>query len=96
VVSAGLAGLQCARRLSAAVCDVQVWESGNDVGGRIRTEQLDSFLVDRGFQVLNTAYPAVRRWVDIAALELQTFGAGLGVRRDDGLATLAHPVLEPR
>lgn len=96
VVGAGLAGLQCARELQAAGRDVQVWEAAHDIGGRIRTEQVDGFLVDRGFQVLNPAYPAVRRWVDIGALELQTFGAGLGVRREDGLAVLAHPLREPR
>ncbi|MBP1134873.1 phytoene dehydrogenase-like protein [Arthrobacter sp. PvP023] len=96
VVGAGLAGLQCARELQAAGRDVQVWEADDDVGGRIRTEQVDGFLVDRGFQVLNPAYPAVRRWVDVGALELQPFGAGLGVRRDDGFAVLAHPLREPR
>ncbi|MEK0156691.1 NAD(P)/FAD-dependent oxidoreductase [Arthrobacter oryzae] len=96
VVGAGLAGLQCARELQAAGRDVQVWEAADDIGGRIRTEQMDGFLVDRGFQVLNPAYPAVRRWVDVGALELQPFGAGLGVRRDDGLAVLAHPLREPQ
>lgn len=96
VVGAGLAGLQCARELQAAGRDVQVWEAADDIGGRIRTEQVDGFLVDRGFQVLNPAYPAVRRWVDVGALGLQHFGAGLGVRRDDGLAVLAHPLREPR
>ena len=96
VIGAGIAGLQCARELQAAGRDVQVWEAADDVGGRIRTEQVDGFLVDRGFQVLNPAYPAVRRWVDIRALDLQPFGAGLGVRRDDGLKVLAHPLREPR
>ncbi|KQR65584.1 hypothetical protein ASF98_10835 [Arthrobacter sp. Leaf337] len=96
VVGAGLAGLQCARELQAAGRDVRVWEAADDVGGRIRTEHVDGFLVDRGFQVLNPAYPAVRRWVDVSALELQPFGAGLGVRRDDGLAVLAHPLREPQ
>ena len=96
VVGAGLAGLQCARELQAAGREVRVWEAADDVGGRIRTEHRDGFLVDRGFQVLNPAYPAVRRWVDVGALDLQPFGAGLGVRRDDGFAVLAHPLREPQ
>ena len=95
VVGAGLAGLQCARELQAAGREVQVWEASDDVGGRIRTDRIDGFLVDRGFQVLNPAYPAVRRWVDVEALALQAFGAGLRVRRQDTLAVLAHPVREP-
>lgn len=95
VIGAGLAGLQCARELQAAGRDVTVWEAGDDVGGRIRTEELDGFRLDRGFQVLNPAYPAVRRFVDVPALQLQPLGAGIGVRRDGGVAVLAHPVREP-
>ncbi len=96
VVGAGLAGLQCARELEAAGRGVLVWEASDDVGGRIRTDRIDGFLVDRGFQVLNPAYPAVRRWVDVEALALQPFGAGVRVRREDSLAVLAHPLREPR
>jgi phytoene dehydrogenase-like protein len=95
VVGAGLAGLQCARELQAAGREVQVWEASDAVGGRIRTDRVDGFLVDRGFQVLNPAYPAVRRWVDVGALGLQAYGAGVRVRRQDSLAVLAHPLREP-
>ena len=95
VVGAGLAGLQCARELQAAGREVLVWDAADDVGGRIRTDRVDGFLVDRGFQVLNPAYPAVRRWVDVEDLSLQAFGAGLRVRRQDSLEVLAHPVREP-
>ncbi len=96
VIGAGLAGLQCARELQAAGRDVQVWEASDDVGGRIRTDEVDGFLIDRGFQVLNPAYPAVRRWVDVEALRLKPFGAGIGARLDDRLAVLANPLREPR
>lgn len=95
IVGAGLAGLQCARELQAAGREVRVWEASDAVGGRIRTDRIDGFLVDRGFQVLNPAYPAVRRWVDVDALGLQAFGAGVRVRRQDTLAVLAHPLREP-
>ncbi|MGD9962212.1 NAD(P)/FAD-dependent oxidoreductase [Nocardioides sp.] len=95
VIGAGLAGLQCARELQAAGREVQVWEASDDVGGRIRTDEVNGFLVDRGFQVLNPAYPAVRRWVDVEALRNKPFGAGIGVRLDDRLAVLANPVREP-
>jgi hypothetical protein len=60
---------------------------------------VDGFLVDRGFQLLNPAYPAVRRWVDVDALGLQQFAAGVGVRREDRLedrlVVLADPRREP-
>ena len=60
VVGAGLAGLTAADRLARADLDVVVLEASDGVGGRVRTDRVDGFLLDRGFQVLNTAYPAAR------------------------------------
>ena len=70
VVGAGLAGLRCARVLQDAGRQVVVLEAATHVGGRVTSETVDGFVVDRGFQVLNPAYPAVRRWVDVGALAL--------------------------
>lgn len=95
VVGAGLAGLRCAQVLAAAGRDVVVLEASDGVGGRIRTDRVDGFLVDRGFQLLNPAYPAVRRWVDVDALGLQPFGAGVAARTEDGLDVLGHPLRSP-
>ena len=95
VVGAGLAGLRCAQVLAAAGRDVVVLEADDRVGGRIRTDRIDGFLVDRGFQLLNPAYPAVRRWVDVDALGLQPFGAGVAARTETGLDVLGHPLRNP-
>ncbi len=95
VVGGGLAGLRCGWRLADAGRSVVVVESAQAVGGRERTDVVDGFLLDRGFQVLNPAYPAVRRWVDLDALELRPFGAGVLVRRERGLAELSHPLRHP-
>ncbi len=95
VVGAGLAGLRCAARLAAAGRTVDLIEAHGVVGGRQRTDEVDGFLLDRGFQVLNPAYPAVRRWVDVGALDLRPFGAGLDVRRRSGSVRLSHPLREP-
>jgi len=95
VVGAGLAGLRCAQVLSEAGRDVVVLEASDGVGGRIRTDRVDGFLVDRGFQLLNPAYPAVRRWVDVEALGLQPFGAGVAARTETGLEVLGHPLRSP-
>jgi len=96
VVGAGLAGLRCAIRLTELGREVVVVEAADAIGGRVRTDVVDGFRCDRGFQVLNPAYPAVRRWVDVDALALQSFGAGVMVRREDGLHVVADPVREPR
>ena len=96
VVGAGLAGLRCATVLAEAGLEVVVLDAADAPGGRIRTERVDGFLVDRGFQVLNPAYPAVRRWVDVDALRLQPFAAGVAALGDAGRMTLGHPVRAPR
>lgn len=95
VIGAGLAGLRASRRLQDEGLAVVVLEAADAVGGRVRTDRVDGFLVDRGFQVLNPAYPAVRRWVDVPALELQRFGVGAIVRTGDATTTLAHPLRHP-
>jgi hypothetical protein len=96
VIGAGLAGLQCARRIERSGLRAIVLESSDAVGGRIRTDVVDGFRVDRGFQVLNPAYPALRHGVDVDALDLQSFGVGVVVRDGVGTTTLAHPVRHPQ
>ncbi|MEQ6901584.1 NAD(P)/FAD-dependent oxidoreductase [Nocardioides sp. YIM 152588] len=96
VVGAGLAGLRCAAELHGAGVDVRVLERADAVGGRVRTDVVDGYRCDRGFQLLNPAYPAVRRYVDLPALALRSFGAGAIVRREDGPVVVADPRREPR
>jgi phytoene dehydrogenase-like protein len=88
VIGAGLAGLQCARVLSQAGRSVAVVESSDEVGGRVRTEVIDGFRCDVGFQLLNPAYPDAKSQLDLRALDLQAFGRGIAVRRPDGIAEL--------
>jgi phytoene dehydrogenase-like protein len=95
VIGAGVAGLRCASLLAQAGREVQVWEASDDVGGRIRTDHVDGFLCDRGFQVLNPRYPELDRAVDVAALKLRPFGAGVAVRRERSSAVWAHPLRLP-
>lgn len=96
VIGAGLAGLRCADVLASAGCDAVVWEATEAVGGRIRTDVVEGFRCDRGFQVLNPAYPELRRAVDLSALRLQPFGAGISVRGEEGSAAWVHPLRDPR
>ncbi len=96
VVGAGLAGLRCASELASSGLEVVVLEADDEVGGRIRTDRVDGYQVDRGFQLLNPAYPAVRRWVDADALRLGTFEAGVAALTDERLIRLGHPLRAPR
>lgn len=95
VVGAGLAGLACARHLQAAGRDVVVLEASDGVGGRVRTDRHDGFLLDRGFQVLLTGYPAARAQLDLEALQLQPFRPGVVVQLASGPTRLADPLREP-
>lgn len=95
VVGAGLAGLSCARALVDARVPVRVLEAGDGVGGRVRTDRVDGFLVDRGFQVLFTAYPEVQRQIDLRALGLRAFLPGAQVRVDGGAFDVSDPLREP-
>jgi protoporphyrinogen oxidase len=96
VVGAGLAGLACARALSAGGLDVVVLEAGDAVGGRVRTDHVDGFTLDRGFQVLNTAYPALADVVDLDALDLRPFDASVGVLVDGRRAVVGNPLQDAR
>lgn len=62
VVGGGLAGLSAAARLHRAGIGTTVLEAGDDVGGRVRTDVVDGFRLDRGFQVLLPAYPRCGGW----------------------------------
>jgi len=95
IVGAGLAGLVCAQDLSRAGVEVTVLEASDRVGGRVRTDAVDGFLLDRGFQILLTAYPQVRKRLDLEALRLGTFAPGAVVRTTKGLERISDPLRRP-
>lgn len=76
VVGGGLAGLSCAVRLHEAGREVVLLEAGDGVGGRVRTDEVDGFLLDRGFQVFLDAYAEAGEFLDLEALELGGFEPG--------------------
>lgn len=96
VVGAGLAGLACALHLHAAGVPLRVFEAADDVGGRVRTDLVDGFQIDRGFQVLTTSYPEAQRVLDLPALALGRFAPGAWVRVDGRFARFLDPLRRPR
>lgn len=91
-----MAGLAAARRLWRDGVDFLLLEAGDRVGGRVATDEAGGFLLDRGFQVVNTAYPRLTALVDLDALNMGWFRSGVLVRHGGRLERYAHPLRDPR
>jgi len=95
-VGAGVAGLLCARELYRAGWEVLLLEASDGIGGRVRTDVVDGFRLDRGFQALFTGYPAVRRQIDVKALKPRAFDAGIILVEGGHWHELADPWADPK
>ncbi len=95
IVGAGMAGLVAATSLHKAGHDVTVLEASDGVGGRVRSDVVDGFTLDRGFQILLTAYPVAQRVFDYDALDLRRFHAGSLVQLDSGRVHVGDPLRRP-
>ena len=76
IVGAGLSGLACAVTLQRHGREVLLLEDSATVGGRVQTDTVDGFLLDRGFQVYLDAYLEAGDMLDLAALDLRAFEPG--------------------
>ncbi|CAM4210560.1 NAD(P)/FAD-dependent oxidoreductase [Deinococcus marmoris] len=95
VVGAGLAGLTAARILSRAGQRVRVLEASGALGGRVRSRVVDGFTLDAGYQVLFPSYPAVKRNLDLEALDLVPIPPSAAVRRGKREDVLGDPRRDP-
>ncbi len=91
VVGAGMAGLACARALVAKGRAPLVLERSHTIGGRVRTDVFDGFLLDHGFQVLPLSYPEAEAVLDYGRLELGRFERGAIIRSRGRFRRLADP-----
>lgn len=95
VIGAGLAGLAAAIEVDRAGHDVVVVEASDGPGGRVRTDEVDGFRLDRGFQILLSAYPDAAELLDYAELDLRAFTPGALVRWDGAFHRVADPLRQP-
>ena len=95
VIGAGLAGLSCALSLEAAGVRVTLLEASDAPGGRVRTDVVEGFRLDRGFQVMLTAYPEAKRLLDYGGLQLKKFAPGALVWRGGRFHRFADPFRNP-
>jgi phytoene dehydrogenase-like protein len=76
IIGAGVAGLVAARHCEEAGYQPLILEAEDRAGGRVKTDSVNGFFLDRGFQVLLTEYREVQRYLDLPALHLHRFQPG--------------------
>ena len=84
IIGGGLAGLTAARQLHQNNVNFQLLEATDRIGGRVKTDEVDGYRLDHGFQVLLTAYPEAKRWLDYDTLDLRPFSPGALLLYSDG------------
>ena len=95
IVGAGIAGLTAAVHLHRAGRKVLILEASDRAGGRIKTDLHEGFLLDRGFQVLLTAYPETKSLLNYSTLNLKKMLPGATVLYDGGQFEIADPFRRP-
>ena len=92
IIGAGVAGLTCAKYLKDKSIEALVLEASDQVGGRVRTDTIEGFRLDRGFQVLLTSYPEAKKLLDYEALKLQSCRRARAFRRGDDFFVMPNPL----
>lgn len=95
IVGAGMAGLTCATYLNRFGVSSLILEASEAVGGRVRTDKVEGYTLDRGFQILLTAYPEAQRVLDYQALDLKSFRSGAIIRHNGTFMVMSDPFKEP-
>ena len=97
IVGGGAAGLSAARTLHKQGIPFRLFEASPQLGGRLATRVVDGFRIDRGFQVLLTAYPEVANWITDPTLALKPYCSGMAILGQAGNDTpTAHYLADPR
>jgi phytoene dehydrogenase-like protein len=96
IVGAGLAGLACAKHLVRRGVTCTILEASDEAGGRVRTDRVEGFQLDRGFQVLLTGYPEAATLLDYPALQLCSFHPGALIRYAGRFHRISDPLRRPQ
>jgi phytoene dehydrogenase-like protein len=91
IIGGGISGLTCAKYLNEKGCSFMLLEGSDGLGGRVRTDKVDGFKLDRGFQVLLTNYPEARKTLNYSDLRLKYFDSGSMIKAEKGFMKMENP-----
>ncbi len=95
IIGAGVAGLIAAIELERAGVHPVILEASDVPGGRLKTDLIDGYLMDHGFQVLLTAYREAQHYLDYASLGLKNFDPGATIYTGEKTYELSDPLRQP-
>lgn len=91
IIGGGISGLTCAKYLNEKGYSFMLLEGSDELGGRVRTDKVEGFKLDRGFQVLLTNYPEARKTLNYSDLRLKYFDSGSLIKADKGFMKMENP-----
>lgn len=91
IIGGGISGLTCAKYLNEKGDRFMLFEGSDALGGRVRTDKVDGFLLDRGFQILLTNYPEAKKILNYNNLDLKYFGSGAMIKAEEGFMRMENP-----
>ena len=92
IIGGGISGLIAARVLEEYGLSATIIEATDRLGGRVKTDVVDGYSLDHGFQVLLTAYPAAKKYLDFDALALQEFLPGSAIFKNGKQKIIGDPL----
>lgn len=95
IIGAGIAGLTCAKYLKEKGISSIILEASDAVGGRVRTDKTDGFLLDRGFQIFLSSYPEAQQLLNYESLQFKEFESGAIIRKNGQFYSMPNPLKHP-
>jgi len=95
VIGGGLAGLSAAITLQQAGESVELYEASDDLGGRVRSDYIDGYILDRGFQLINSGYSEVKRLGVINEIDFVGASRTIDVITPFGVSSIGDPRVHP-
>jgi hypothetical protein len=95
VIGGGLAGINAALTLQEAGESVELFEASDDLGGRVRSDYIDGYILDRGFQLINSGYSELKRLDVIKEIEFCKADRTIDVVTPYGVTSIGDPRIHP-